>query len=96
MHRGRRGILDREEAREVNRVTGTLGLREWTAKRSLERESGEGPGHGGLSGFNVPVARRSPEFMGGSNTNTINCGPCIQGVYVPVGEMKLTHKTTRE
>lgn len=53
-----RGILD-----ILNQMTRVLGMREWTAKRILESESQEGPVHGGLSGFNLPVARRSPQFM---------------------------------
>lgn len=58
LDKGKRGILD-----ILNRMTRVLGMKEWTAKRILESESQEGPDHGGLSGFNLPVARRSPQFM---------------------------------
>lgn len=39
------------------------GMRKWTVKKSLERKAGP-PNHEGLNGFNLAVARSSPEFMG--------------------------------
>lgn len=45
---GRRGILGGDEALEVNGMPGVLGMRNCAAKRSLERKSGQGPGHGGF------------------------------------------------
>lgn len=39
-------------------------MKKWATERSLERTSGQGLGHhGGLSGFNLAVARSWPEFM---------------------------------
>lgn len=44
-------------------MTGVLEMRKWTTKRSLERRSGQAPGHGGLSGFYLTIAQSSSEFM---------------------------------
>ena len=46
----------------------------------------------GFNGFNLTVAR-SPQFVEEA-IDTISCGPYIQRVYTPVGEMKLTYKKT--
>lgn len=84
-----RGILD-----ILNQMTSVLGMREWTAKRILESESQEGPVHGGLSGFNLPVARRSPQFME-KQYKTISYNPCIhQFIYSLCNETR--HETQPE
>lgn len=36
LDKGRRGILGREETLEVNGMTGVLGIRKWTGKKSGE------------------------------------------------------------